>query len=217
MFSSFLSISCQLSSFFCFLLLSLLPSLSQSPSFLPFPLPSSFPFLSSLILFEHQQLKWATLVQLSRLSDRCHTAVWPTEHDEQHFFTFVLYWHDQKSKHVPHSPRLLWPIVWNPFPSLPLIVSLVFELKESEVRCICCCSSTDADRSSSVRPFHHEPNTRGPVQYQLVHEIMKHMLSTLLFPILHWGSSPGTSVEEKHVSKMLKFAWISVRGDILLL
>lgn len=36
---------------------------------------------------------------------------------------------------------------------------------------------------------------------------MKHMLSTLLFPILHWGSSPGISVEEKHVSKMLKFAW----------
>lgn len=95
---------------------------------------------------------------------------------------------------IPHSPRILWPMVWNPFPSLPFIISLGFEFKESEVRCICRFSSTDADRSSSVLLFHREPNTWGPVQYQLVHEIMKHMLSTLLFPILHWGSSPGISL-----------------------
>lgn len=31
----------------------------------------------------------------------------------------------------------------------------------------------------------------GPVQYQLVQVIMKHMSSTLLFPIRHWGSSEG--------------------------
>lgn len=38
--------------------------------------------------------------------------------------------------------------------------------------------------------FHDASVAAGAVQYQLVHEIMKHILSTFLFPILHWGSSP---------------------------
>lgn len=49
----------------------------------------------------------------------------------------------------------------------------------------------------------------GPAQYQLVHEIMKHMLSTCLFPILHWGSSAPLSAEQRYVAVQLWLMMIS--------